>query len=133
MRDAGERGADAVQQLDVAFGDEDGLALGDVEHVGELFVLGAVVEGDEGDAEHGAGVVGEDVIGAVDRHDGHFLAALDAEALEGVGELRDDGEHLLVGDALPTSANLDECLAVRDNSRRDLQEFDCVHGAPGDG
>ena len=74
-------------QLDVAFGDEERLALADVEHVGELFVFGAVVEGHERDAKHGAGVVGDDVVGAVDGHHGDLLAAFDAEALERVGEL----------------------------------------------
>ncbi len=123
---AGEGPADALNQFDVAVRDEDGLAVADVEHVGELFVLRPVVQGDEADAEHGAGVVGEHVVGGVDRHGGDLLAALHTEGGERVGQLHDQRVHLRVGDALVVSANLNQRLPVGHDGRRDLQELDGI-------
>ena len=83
--------ADRADEVLVAVGDEDQFGLDRVDHVGEFFALGAVVEGDEGDANLGAGVVDDHVFGGVDGHHADVVAAGEAETLEGVGEHGDVG------------------------------------------
>src|SRR3989304_32647 len=89
LLDGLERGADGGGEVEVALADEDRLRLRVVHHVGDLFLLGAVIERDEHGAQLGAGVVGLHVGDGVERHGRHLIALADAQRLEGVGEAVD--------------------------------------------
>src|SRR3990172_1089809 len=127
MLDSLELGPDGGGEVQVALADEDRLRLRVVHHVGELFLLAAVVEGDEHSAHPGAGVVGLDVGDGVERHDRHLIALGDAEGLEGVGKAVHALLELGEGAALALAGEGD---AVRHHRGGDHQELAGVHTLP---
>ena len=123
--DRGTVALDRADEVLVAVGDEDRLGLDRVDHVGQLFALGAVVERHEGHTELRAGVVDDHVLGGVDGHHADVVAVREADALQGVGEHGHVGGELGEGLAGLVAEQSD---AVGHVGGGDVEHVGSVHG-----
>ena len=115
---------DRADEVLVAVGDEDRLGFDRVDHVGQLFALCPVVERDEGDADLGAGVVDDHVLGRVDGHDADVIAAGQTQALQGVAQPGHFGLQIGVGlDRVFT----DQGGAIGDDGGGQFEEIGGIH------
>ena len=128
-----ELGPEGGDVLQVAFSHEHGFGLGVVHHVGELFLLGAVVEGYEDSAQLGAGVVGLDVGDGVEGDHRHLIALADAQSAtggEGVGQAVHPLLELAEGAAFAVADHSD---TIGHHRGGDHQELGRVHPLPPNG
>ena len=125
MGNRGEVRLDLVRQLEVALAGEQQLRLRVVAHVGELFLLGPIVQGNEDGAQLRHGIVDLNVLHRVEGHYRYLVALTDVHRLEPVGEAVHPLLHLRIG---PRALPADHRRPLWDDGRGDHQEFSGIHG-----